>query len=286
MDATLPGLELLWFPDSWEQRVPSKTAEDWTLRLHRRNDLRRRGSGTQVMNSGLPVADRDLAAAWMIQTGLLVGGSADAITLSVSLFDYFISGGGIDRDSVKDYCACALLIGTKFADAKTNNHLWQRISELGHDLQDVGDLEKQILRAVDFNVRLTTPLVFLRTYFRSIAEDSDAESITSLEKVVMFMHYCALSFGDCSEFGAEAIAVTCLFLGVRVIGRGVYLDSSLLKFPDFGKCAVAVFNRLLFVVKDGTSMLMPFYEAFRQPLLEFVTSVDIDSLIESATSPT
>jgi hypothetical protein len=33
-------------------------------------------------------------------------------------------------------------------------------------------------------------------------------------------------------------------------------------------------------------MLMPFYEAFRQPLLEFATSVDIDSLIESATSLT
>jgi hypothetical protein len=64
------------------------------------------------------------------------------------------------------------------------------------------------------------------------------------------------------------------------------LDSSLLRFSEFGKCAVALFRRVVFVVNDGTSMLMPFYGAFRQPLVEFVRSVDIESLIESASPPT
>jgi hypothetical protein len=84
-------------------------------------------------------------------------------------------------------------------------------------LQDIDDLEKQILQDVDFNGRLTTPHVFLRAHFRSVAQQSDAESIGRLEKVLMFFRDCGLPFGDRNKFGAEAITVTCLFLRSKLL---------------------------------------------------------------------
>jgi hypothetical protein len=175
-----------------------------------------------------------------------------------------------------------LLIGTKTADLRANQHLWRHICGSDGSLRslDFLTIEAEILDLLHFDVRLTTPLVFLRCYFRVLIEKCEERSRQrDFEKVTLLFLYCALSFEACRVFTAEQIAVTSLFLAAKVLKIPAEMDIGGLAFDTFPSCLDVLFDRISFVVGNEKSDLMVFFHPVRALLARFVTDVTAENLL-------
>lgn len=242
----------------------TKDYSESILNRYRMEDNRRRFNPhylTEVQKA-LEEKDRNVGVAWMIQSGLAINLSDDAIFLAVRILDYYLGISHLTRNLVQLACASALLLGAKTEDPNTMS-ICSGICLQAVDIseQTLTDTELLMFRDIEFNIVMATPIVFLHYYLKKFFIDNERSDIiiTDVIRIVRFISYCALSFDSCSKFNSEHIALIALYLTSKILNFPLEM-SEVLNFTDAKSCLIAMKDAALEVLNNTTSTLTTYFK--------------------------
>lgn len=244
----------------------TKDYSESILNRYRMEDNRRRFNPHYLTDVQIKLEekDRNVGVAWMIQSGLAINLSDDAIFLAVRILDYYlgIQSQPLTRNRVQLACASALLLGAKTEDPNIMS-ICSGICLQAVDISDqtLTDNELLMFRDIEFNIVMATPIVFLHYYLKKFFVDNERSDIiiTDVIRIVRFISYCALSFDSCSKFNSEHIALIALYLTSKILNFPLEM-SDVLTFADAKSCLIAMKDAALEVLNNTTSTLTTYFK--------------------------
>lgn len=219
--------------------------------------------------------DRTMSVDWMIRTGFLIAAQDEGILLSIRIYELVISAVAIERSLIPLYCACSLLMGNKFVERSYSTSLCREIANQTHDVeeQDILDLECKIFSILDFNMIISTPLIFVRYYLPMFETGSDF-----VEEYTRYFIFSSVLLDQCSSFNDELIAIVCVSLAASVIA--VEFDPKMFKrFDDLGDATDFVVMAVRSATEDPRSILASLFDHCVDPIRKYIAGFNRDAFM-------
>ncbi|KAL6058303.1 Cyclin, Nterminal domain containing protein [Balamuthia mandrillaris] len=138
---------------------------------------------------------RGILVDWMVDVAFQFDFTSETMFLSVQLMDKFLSLKRVSREKMQLVGLTTLMLAAKFEELQVpylKDFIWVSADAYTHN--DILLMEKIILRKLDFNLTVPTPLSFLRRFSKAARSDTHVHTLSKYLTEVSVCEYKMIRF--------------------------------------------------------------------------------------------
>lgn len=187
------------------------------LRLSER--LRRPSTSyMDTVQSDINPAMRSILVDWLVEVGIEYRLSSDTLFLSVAFVDRFLSLRDVKRGNLQLVGITAMLVASKYEEIYAPNiEEFCFITDNTYTREDVLNMEKDVLRLLEFDLAQPSAKTFLRRYIKAASAEIHLDVV--FEFLVSYLAELSLMDYTLLQYLPSHIAASCILLGLFLLNK-------------------------------------------------------------------
>jgi cyclin A len=182
---------------------------------------RLRRPGTTYMESvqtDINPAMRSILVDWLVEVGLEYRLSSDTLFMSVAFIDRFLSLRDVKRQQLQLVGITSMLVASKYEEIYAPQiDEFCFITDNTYNREEVLNMEKDLLRLLEFDLTQPTTKTFLRRYIKAASAEISLDVV--FEFLVSYLAELTLMDYSLLKYLPSQIAASCILLGLFLLGK-------------------------------------------------------------------
>ncbi|XWS62972.1 hypothetical protein CRYUN_Cryun06bG0056500 [Craigia yunnanensis] len=200
----------------------------------------------EKVQNDITVNMREILIEWLVEVTEEYKLVSDTLYLTVSYIDRFLSSHAISRNKLQLLGVSCMLIASKYEEI-TPPHIddFCYITDNSYTKEEVVEMEKDILKLLDFEVGTPTTRIFLRILMRATREKCKYQEL-QLEFLSCYLAELSLLDYGCVQFLPSIVASAAIFLSRFIIQPKIHPWNKSLQYysgyrpSDLKECVLAI----------------------------------------------
>lgn len=219
---------------------------------------------------------REILVDWLVEVAEEYKLVSDTLFLCISYIDRFLSSHALRRDKLQLLGVSCMLIASKFEEiSPPHAEDFCYITDNHYTAEEVVNMERDVLKILNFEKVAPTTKVFLRSFMRASEEESKSLSM-QFEALSWYLAELSLLDYGCLRFFPSMIAASSIFLARFILEPNKHPWSLALqrysgyKPSDLKECVLLIHSRHL--NRRGNSSLRAIRQKYLQPMFKCVAA--------------
>lgn len=219
---------------------------------------------------------REILVDWLVEVAEEYKLVSDTLFLCISYIDRFLSSHALRRDKLQLLGVSCMLIASKFEEiSPPHAEDFCYITDNHYTAEEVVNMERDVLKILNFEKVAPTTKVFLRSFMRASEEESKSLSM-QFEALSWYLAELSLLDYGCLRFLPSMIAASSIFLARFILEPNKHPWSLALqrysgyKPSDLKECVLLIHSRHL--NRRGNSSLRAIRQKYLQPMFKCVAA--------------
>ncbi|KAJ9705164.1 hypothetical protein PVL29_003295 [Vitis rotundifolia] len=219
---------------------------------------------------------REILVDWLVEVAEEYKLVSDTLFLCISYIDRFLSSHALRRDKLQLLGVSCMLIASKFEEiSPPHAEDFCYITDNHYTAEEVVNMERDVLKFLNFEKVAPTTKVFLRSFMRASEEESKSLSM-QFEALSWYLAELSLLDYGCLRFLPSMIAASSIFLARFILEPNKHPWSLALqrysgyKPSELKECVLLIHSRQL--NRRGNSSLRAIRQKYLQPMFKCVAA--------------
>ncbi|KAL6346996.1 hypothetical protein AAG906_012247 [Vitis piasezkii] len=219
---------------------------------------------------------REILVDWLVEVAEEYKLVSDTLFLCISYIDRFLSSHALRRDKLQLLGVSCMLIASKFEEiSPPHAEDFCYITDNHYTAEEVVNMERDVLKFLNFEKVAPTTKVFLRSFMRASEEESKSLSM-QFEALSWYLAELSLLDYGCLRFLPSMIAASSIFLARFTLEPNKHPWSLALqrysgyKPSELKECVLLIHSRQL--NRRGNSSLRAIRQKYLQPMFKCVAA--------------